>query len=429
MSFFGFSSMNSMGNSIQVSLEVPPEIMQGLQTGQLERIGGVIRESDTGRIVAWLRDVAENSEPSEVGDTLMNTVMRASGRQSLVATTSTGAVGGLSSMMLLNVGVSVISTGILIWRIQKLSKEIEQLSLLVKAEFRHERMASLETALAAAEDALNMKNPELRQQAFGRAVYDLDKARQDLLAYFDEAMATAKTPIELFQAQQLLITAMQIEMTRLRCYMEFEEIDSAKQKMQKVKPEFEQRTHNLIRAYLGTQTAMFFHEDISRENLSRFIDLEDWLQNYEVSRGDLILSLIDDHRSDFWKKDAIAVESQAGFSLNFLQDTFKWGQDLQEPFKWGQDTDKKSPNDEQIQAEIKKHIMNDLTTRAGLVGFKLDNAEIMMENFDRLRGFELEIHSMRLSTHKEWKKLSDNYADQDHILIDREYQNRMNRLS
>lgn len=41
---------------LNVELEVPAAIAEGLQTGNYERVGGVIRETGSKQTVAWLRD-------------------------------------------------------------------------------------------------------------------------------------------------------------------------------------------------------------------------------------------------------------------------------------------------------------------------------------------------------------------------------------
>ncbi len=49
-------------SSIHVAFELDDEMAKALRTGRLERVGGVIREADTKRIVAWLRQVDASTD-------------------------------------------------------------------------------------------------------------------------------------------------------------------------------------------------------------------------------------------------------------------------------------------------------------------------------------------------------------------------------
>ena len=45
-----------MSNSMTVHLQIPEFIAAGLASGEMQRVGGVIRYTDNKRIIAWLRD-------------------------------------------------------------------------------------------------------------------------------------------------------------------------------------------------------------------------------------------------------------------------------------------------------------------------------------------------------------------------------------
>lgn len=57
-------------SSISVLLEVPDDILAGLMDGTLERVGGVVRDAETKRVVGWLLDTAEDLPSESPGNTI-----------------------------------------------------------------------------------------------------------------------------------------------------------------------------------------------------------------------------------------------------------------------------------------------------------------------------------------------------------------------
>ncbi|MFS8776782.1 hypothetical protein NW806_10795 [Synechococcus sp. W65.1] len=51
----------------QVILDIPEAILKGLQDGTYERIGGVVREVASKRVVAWLRETGGLTLADSIG--------------------------------------------------------------------------------------------------------------------------------------------------------------------------------------------------------------------------------------------------------------------------------------------------------------------------------------------------------------------------
>jgi len=51
----------------QVILEIPEAILKGLQNGTYERVGGVVREVASKRVVAWLRETGGLTLANSIG--------------------------------------------------------------------------------------------------------------------------------------------------------------------------------------------------------------------------------------------------------------------------------------------------------------------------------------------------------------------------
>ena len=45
--------------TVEATFAVPPHVSQGLDNGEYERVGGVVRDSQSKQVVAWLREVYE----------------------------------------------------------------------------------------------------------------------------------------------------------------------------------------------------------------------------------------------------------------------------------------------------------------------------------------------------------------------------------
>ncbi len=54
----------------QVILEIPEAILKGLQDGTYERVGGVVREVASKRVVAWLRETGGLTLVGSIGESI-----------------------------------------------------------------------------------------------------------------------------------------------------------------------------------------------------------------------------------------------------------------------------------------------------------------------------------------------------------------------
>ena len=50
-------------NTVTTTFTLPAWVAQGLATGAYERVGGVIREAGTKRVVSWLRETGTSNLP------------------------------------------------------------------------------------------------------------------------------------------------------------------------------------------------------------------------------------------------------------------------------------------------------------------------------------------------------------------------------
>lgn len=400
--------------NLSVLFEVPNWIEQGLLSGNLQRVGGVIVDGGSKRVVAWLRDGGSVNQVLDLATKLpspLSTIMNAArtgatiwdGRmtrnaiagvsnqiagvsnqlQNLTALTSFMATG-----QLLNLALTAATFHATMQRLEKLSQEVAKLGESIRIEFDRDRDISFRTALQDARDAFKSTNEYNSQRAI-HAGSGLFAARENFLHDFDVHLNTGK----LLVAQHCLIRAIYAETCRIQCFLRMDDLDLAKNNLLESVPLFRQKSHLLIEHWLGKHPAVFFHKDVSMPNLERFIGIQRWLYQDDPFTSDddahILFMILEDLRGDFWNQ--AVIEDKFADPLNRLVrrpiDTFK--------------------------------------DRLGQLVSNLDQAELIIENYQRLLGFELELRSMNLKFN-DWSRLVADEELQQHgigIIVDTDYHN------
>jgi hypothetical protein len=366
-------------SSLELVFSIPPVIEAGLASGSLQRVGGVIVESTSKQVVAWLReggleDVVRHGVPTPLNALLSASqiaVNAADGhltrqavnglaRQVQLGTTLAGfSVTG----QVVNLALAAVSFRAIMSRLDQLSLSVAQLHHAMHAEFRRDRIVEFQTALEDARDVISGK----RRDALNFAVNGLDKSRRHFLLDYEEYMPpdSEVNHRQLYLAQHYLILAMYAEISRVRCYAVCDEVEIARERLRETVAEFRQKVYRLIQALLGESPAVYFHQAVDTLVLGRYLYVQGWLhQNGEktptaVSEIDALLQIIDDLRADFFKSDLVKLQYRLNLPIGV-------------PIKSEADFFA-----ERIHA--------------------LENAEVLIENFERLQGFEMELRELRLT--------------------------------
>jgi hypothetical protein len=383
---------------LEVLFEVPAFIEHGLSSGALERVGGVIRDVASKQVVVWLRDgnlvetALQTANPlsgvmqaaqlaSSVYDKYMTRQMISSvGSQitanhaaTMTALNSLGAsvqmVTAISSLtlggQLLNLALSGATLVTINRRLGEMKQQLEGMEAKLLAEFEQDRVVDFEGAISAANDFFEGKKEETRGAAYRSAVEGLEKARKHFMLNFEKALEKAPSRNHLVLAQNYLIRAMYAETLRIRCYWAMEEDEIARKRFREAMPIFQLGVERLIRVWLGKKSGVYFHKDVPNYNLARFLRIQQWLRGVSVGDNPLVMfEILDEMRSQFWDADV-----------------------------------------------LEKNIVDKVARREGIstdTNLRLANnlfqAELLIENFERLLGFELEMREARLSFH-EWENL------------------------
>lgn len=339
-------------NSIQVELQVPHYIQAGLATGAFERVGGVVRETDTHRIVAWLRDGLTTDS-----DSLRQPLNFAS--QSLTAMAGSGFV--------LNIALSSATLFATMAKLDQLSQQVAGLQGELVNQFQRDRDTRFRSALQAARDALETDNPTTRDQRLNQAREKLDDAELHFRQDFDEALQKELLSV----AQHYLTRAMYATTSQIRTFLETEDFRVARRRLSEALQEYDTLSRRLVQAWLGKYPAVFFHNELTSEDVRRFLNIIQWL--YEPEGKSVVDILVEDLRKDFWNPEVIDPP-EADFFQNIVS-----------PLR-------------RLRGETSSAIKG--------LPHKLTQMEITIQNLRRFQGFELEVCSLRLmkTSFAEWER-------------------------
>lgn len=416
---------------LQILFEVPRFIEHGLSTGTFQRVGGVIVDSGSRQIVAWLRDssmveASLNAAGSAINP--INTVMKVAqmvdgqltrkaigvlGKQIAANHAQTlqvlgsieQSVNALASLtlggQLLSLAVTASTFQAIIQRLDKLSDSLSQLEQKILDQFHRNRDIRFQRTLQVAHDAFESQNDSIRESKALRAEEDLLEARMQFFTDLKRILEANPKDQQLMLAQHILIRAMYAEISRIRCFMINKETDLAKRRFAEVLPDFERFVETLVQLWLGEHNgAIYFHKDVPPEYLARFFYIQQWLRGVATGNDAFTMfQIIEEFRPYFWDDAALGKK------------------------------------------DVKKDVMDTITRRSSTsrftekqlqaLGDNLLQAEILIENFERLIGFEMEIQSMRLAF-DEWSRLVSDETLEEYggaLIVDDEIAERYARLS
>lgn len=434
---------------IEVLLEVPRAIARGLASGELERVGSVIRDPASKKIVAWLREggkLQNNPDPASAlprflfqsllkeansGDTAQKVVAIAklAGSVDVVANVMgfanfaatarshyliTLRLQAIQNMLALSTGLGLLNftlsgTGLLVMLkrfadIERLLEKVyDQVSKAVSKQADREHQINLRAALEAAQVVMEAENGNFKESMAANLDFLLINAREHCIRDFhDKRYRNEDKDFEL--AQNRLAQAMHIDETRVRAFLEVGQYDLANSVMQQRLKQYRKETRNFIGILLGRhhKRAVYFHAKVDDTDLRRYLLIEQWLRDEEDILWDILL----ERRKQFWDdhiKDAL--EPKPGIQLPGIQAP--------------------EPPTQHLDA--------------------LTQAESAIENFQRFDGFALELESLSQLgiTLKEWEALhnTDNTVFvkaaevdvEDHddyvLLVESDYLNSVSRPS
>ncbi len=239
-----------MSLPVTVTFMLADWIVKGLRDGTLERVGGVIREVGSKRVITWLREV--NSSP-----------FKDLAPQGILQVTSAASI--------LNLGVSVIGFVVIAQRLKELEQRLQQAQKVLNNINRKIDLsfyANFRAAIELANNAFTMTKTENRRSSALQAINRFLEAEHIYAEYTD---------IEIEQKSQIideyLLTLSLAYLAEARCYLELEEHDTAISRFQEGSIAIRSRIQKYVKLLLTFNPAVYlqpqFRGQIDLRRLTR----------------------------------------------------------------------------------------------------------------------------------------------------------------
>ncbi len=265
--------------TIETSLQIPENIAKGLLNRTYERVGGVIREAKSKQIVTWLREGYKTSE-SGLSNVLLPSPSNMMSNSMNLALSSVSAVTSTLNLAVSTMGFIIVlkRLGVIeqqLGRAQELFKKLDyKIDLSFYANFR----AALDLAI----NAFTMSNSDSRKMSAMQAINRFLEAEQHYAKLTDSEIANGSSV-----AYEYLSTLCLAYVTEARCYLELEEVETARRRLQegttKLRPLFEKHINTL----LTSNPAVYLHPSLKEQvGLKRLTRVYQWLEP-DVDEGDI----------------------------------------------------------------------------------------------------------------------------------------------
>ncbi len=371
--------------SIEVLLEVPPAIAQGLANGTLERVGGVIREVGNKQVVAWLREGGQLVNNTDIVNGLMGNLAQVGQISSVTGILDTVVsarsqylvlkglraiemqVQFFGAVSLLNIAISTVTLLNMIQRFQALEKQIQAVYKGIVTEFNRDRQVHLETTLNGFRNMIEAEGDSYKQEA-PRLNENLDGAGQQILRDVKVMLERSVPPEQGHMVEDYLLLAMQVDTMRIRCFLEMGEHTLARRQLNDCLNKHQKLTREFVSKWLGDRRALYFHTSV-KDDLQRYLCIESWLRG----KDDVLMDVIEKSREDFWNQDAIQgiIPGRLERGINSIPPFSKLRQQSK---------------------ELPRHLK------------ALEQSELLIENYKRLYMCERELDAIeRLGGLEEWK--------------------------
>lgn len=338
-----------MLQSVTTTFSVPNWISDGLTQGIYERVGGVIRDTSSKQVVAWLREA--NPTNSLVPALLSNAV------------TITG---------LANLGVSVLGLGVSIMGFFYLSKRLKELEktlqemqgVLEKVNYKVDLgfYTNFLAAIDLATNAFTMDNPENRRNSALQAVNRFLEAEHIYTNLFDRDSEQCGQIIDSY-----LSTLSLAYVAEARCYLELEEHNTAIRRFQEGMDILRSRIQKYVDFTLTANPAIYLQPELKGiADLRRLTEIYHWM-NPSLKENDVF-------------------ELQRENFVRFVKEPNKYLNSIPKPMLLGV-KDKRN---------FSQYLPN-----------FLERAESMIETNQRLESYEMEVKAIgQLGiTFREWQQL------------------------
>ncbi len=234
-------------------------IAKGLETGEIIRFGGIVREAATGRVVTFLREAGSNAAQIP---------QRFQQAEALLQVGSAASVLGL--------GVSVMGFAVINQRLNELEKRLKQAEELLKKIDRKIDLgyyANFKAALGLAGNAFKMSQSNNRRDSALQAINRFLEAEHIYADYTDRELEQ-KSQV----ADEYLLTLCLAYIAEARCYLELGEHDTALHRFQEGSFIVRERIQKYIELLLTSNPAAYLQPHLKEQtDLRRLTRIYQWI--------------------------------------------------------------------------------------------------------------------------------------------------------
>ena len=275
-----------MNLPIQVTFALPSLVVKGLQDGTLERVGGVIRDVTSKKIVTWLRD-SNSVDPSVISvasEGFSDVNKRLDGVENQIDSigqtlqVSQSILQVSTAASILNLGVSVMGFAVIAQRLNEIENQLKQAQELLNKINRKIDMSFYVNFRAGIELAINaftMTKIENRRSSALQAINRFLEAEHIYKDY---------TVNELSQKSQIIdkyiLTLYLAYIAEARCYLELEEHETAIRRFQEGTKVIRLLVNNYIEIMLTSNPAVYLHPEFQGQiDLKRLAKIYQWISS------------------------------------------------------------------------------------------------------------------------------------------------------
>jgi tetratricopeptide (TPR) repeat protein len=280
---------------LNVTFALVDWVAKGLENGTFERVGGVIREVGTKKVVAWLREISSTNPYQQLGEVQKGLQL------------TQGMLQLSTAASFLSLGVSVMGFAIIAQRLNDLEKRLRetQVSLdKINRKIDISFYANFRAALDLATNAFTMSNVDNRRSSALQAINRFVEA---------EHIYQELTVNEINQQSQIadeyILTLTLAYLSEARCYLELEEHYTALRRIEEGSKVLRSHIHRYVHVLLTSNPAVYLQPQFKGKiDLRRLTKVYQWI-------------------NPSWDENAV-FEMQRENMITLAQDSNKWVESL-----------------------------------------------------------------------------------------------------
>lgn len=429
--------MSNVKRYVRIEGELPEWLIEAIEKNLAKLVGKMVavRKGDGKGQYEWipagiyysdepfddtktLEDLVKStSENKQMLNQLLSASQKASGISHIASVASIASAG----VGIINLGVTTASLLILMHRIQNLESTI--LDAIDKSDML--RISSdFQTALRAANDAMKAKSDSFREGAV-RSVLDFaSQAQSEYLGRLNvdlDKLDDNIDPEHLAMLRGYLTNAIYCSNIRIQGYLAINEHELAIEEVQNFSSVLRSKTTQLIEAWMQHPAEFLLDENMSRTQISKYLSIQQWLKNID-DRGDLLFEMLMDVRADIRVElEILKREAESKNQTNAALNSSMLGAALLMATRLNPYTAIASSI---ISASgfLVSYWRNRSKDEVTFNDIKLNESEILLENYLRFEAYEMELRADRLSIENWQDLISDDFLAEnpEFMIIDQE---------